>query len=87
MAAKIRNQSKLLTHLNLGEDPLKVYYNNVKTGDTTNREGVAARIYWRTMFGKDFSRDRFGLTPNDMLNYGYAILRANVTRKPGGTVI
>lgn len=78
--SKIQNQSNLLTLLNLGVDPLKTYYSSIKSGDSTNREGVAARIYWKKLFGKEFTRDRYGNPPNNMLNYGYAILRANVAR-------
>lgn len=78
--SKIQNQSNLLTLLNLGVDPLKTYYSSIKSGDSTNREGVAARIYWKKLFGKELTRDRYGNPPNNMLNYGYAILRANVAR-------
>lgn len=78
--AKIRNQSGLLTKIGCGDDPLKLYYANVKYGDTTNREGLAAKVYWHSLFGKEFLRDRFGDAPNNMLNFGYAILRANVAK-------
>ena len=55
-------------------------YKNVKSGDIDNREGIAARIYWRELFGQDFYREREGPPPNNLLNYGYAILRAAVAR-------
>ncbi len=77
---KIRNQSNLLSKLGKDGDMLKVFYCNVKSGDSDNREGAAARIYWKLLFGNSFSRDRDGLPPNNLLNYGYAILRAAVTR-------
>ena len=35
-----------------------------------NREGVAAKIYWKTLLGKDFIRDRYGEPPKSFLNYG-----------------
>lgn len=59
---------------------LKSLAGDVKSGDTSNREGHAAKIYWQNIFGPGFKRDRFGMPPNPTLNYGYAILRAAVAR-------
>lgn len=78
--AKVRNQAELLNRVGQDGDVLKPYYMNVKSGDTDNREGAAARIYWSMLFGKTFKRNREGEPPNMMLNYGYAILRAAVAR-------
>ncbi len=78
--SKIKNQSNLLKKLDKDGDILRPYYQNVKSGDTDNREGAAARLYWNLMFDNGFIRDRNGSCPNDMLNYGYSILRAAVTR-------
>lgn len=78
--SKIRNQAVLLNKLGLDGDILKPYYMNVLSGDSDNREGAAARIYWQQMFGKHFVRNREGCYPNSMLNYGYTVLRAAVTR-------
>ena len=78
--SKIRNQAVLLNKLGLDGDILKPYYMNVLSGDSDNREGSAARIYWQQMFGKHFVRNREGCYPNSMLNYGYTVLRAAVTR-------
>ncbi|MBQ7550122.1 MAG: type II CRISPR-associated endonuclease Cas1 [Bacteroidales bacterium] len=77
---KIRNQSALLEKLGYGNDPLHRYHTQVKSGDSTNREGAAAKIYWQMLFGKQFIRDRIGTPPNNLLNYGYAILRSSVAR-------
>lgn len=77
---KIHNQSLLLQKLGKGDDVLSKYHKNVKSGDTTNREALAAAAYWKLLLGKDFIRDRYGSCPNDMLNYGYAILRSVVSR-------
>ena len=77
---KIMNQSLLLEKLNFGHDLLKPYYTNVKAGDTSNREGIAAKIYWKKLFGKDFVRDRIGDAPNNLLNYGYTLLRSFTAR-------
>lgn len=78
--AKIRNQAALLNKLGKDGDKLKPYYTNVKSGDSDNREGVAAKIYWNELFGTDFIRSREGIEPNNMLNYGYTLLRAAVAR-------
>ena len=78
--AKIRNQSALLQKLGRDGSKLKPYYMNVKSADADNREGIAAKIYWSELFGTDFIRSRDGLPPNNLLNYGYTILRAAVTR-------
>lgn len=77
---KIRNQASLLDKLGLDGKILKPYYMNVLSGDSDNREGAAAKIYWQQMFGKQFIRNRNGYYPNSILNYGYTILRAAVTR-------
>lgn len=77
---KIKNQSLLLNKVGKDGGVLKPYYLNVKSGDSDNREGAAAREYWRLLFDDGFKREREGLPPNGMLNYGYTILRAAVTR-------
>lgn len=77
---KIRNQAALLNKLGLDGNALKPYYMNVLSGDSDNREGAAAKIYWQQMFGEQFIRNRNGRYPNSILNYGYTILWAAVTR-------
>lgn len=83
--AKIRNQAALLHKLGRDGDKLKPYYMNVKSGDADNREGSAARIYWSELFGRQFVRAREGIAPNNLLNYGYTILRAAVARSLMGS--
>lgn len=83
--AKIRNQAALLNKLGKNGERLKPYYTNVKSGDVDNREGVAAKIYWSELFGEDFIRTREGVEPNNMLNYGYTLLRAAVARSLMGS--
>lgn len=78
--AKIRNQAALLKKLGKDGDKLKPYYTNVKSGDSDNREGIAAKIYWNELLGNDFVRHRDGTEPNSLLNYGYTLLRAAVAR-------
>lgn len=83
--AKIRNQAALLRKLGKDADKLKPYYTNVKSGDADNREGIAAKIYWTELFGREFIRMREGAEPNNLLNYGYTILRAAVARSLMGS--
>lgn len=83
--AKIRNQAALLNKLGLDGDKLKPYYANVKSGDADNREGIAAKIYWSELFGSGFVRLRDGAEPNNLLNYGYTLLRAAVARSLMGS--
>lgn len=78
--AKIRNQAALLNKLEKDGDILRPYYQNVKSGDSDNREGIAAKLYWNNLFGSDFVRHREGKVPNNLLNYGYTLLRAAVAR-------
>ncbi len=83
--AKIRNQAALLRTLGKDGDKLKPYYMHVKSGDADNREGIAAKIYWSELFGSDFVRSREGEAPNNLLNYGYTLLRAAVARSLMGS--
>ena len=78
--AKIRNEAALLNKVGQEGDRLKQYYQNVKSGDADNREGIAARIYFSGLFGESFLRDRTVPGINALLNYGYAILRAATAR-------
>lgn len=78
--AKIKNQSNVLSSIGINSDILKGFFANVKSGDSDNREGIAARVYWKKLFGEGFKREREGLPPNSLLNYGYSILRAATAR-------
>lgn len=80
---KIRNQASVLQRYR--SEPAKnmlVWASEVKSGDSDNLEGRAAVFYWKTLFGMvpGFVRDREGVSPNNLLNYGYALLRAVVAR-------
>lgn len=81
--AKIENQSAVLLHC-VGEESrcMKVWANEVRSGDPDNLEARAAAYYWKTLFAhiEGFTRDRDGVYPNNLLNYGYAILRAVIAR-------
>lgn len=81
--AKIINQAILLQKIT-GKKVLNMIRlaENVRSGDADNMEARAAAYYWKHVFPdiEDFYRDRNGVPPNNMLNYGYAILRAVVAR-------
>lgn len=83
--AKIRNQAALLQKLNKKSIPLKAIAKTVKSGDSDNREGFAARLYWMELMDRSFIRDRYGEPPNPFLNYGYILLRSAVARALAGS--
>lgn len=78
----INQQSVLRKHTNVECRCMQVWANNVKSGDTENVEAKAAAFYWRNIFPNipNFVRGREEAPPNNLLNYGYAILRAVVAR-------
>lgn len=78
---KIENQALVLKELEYYDSykELKLISNKVLYGDSTNMEAVAAAIYFKTIFGKDFSRKNADLY-NSCLNYGYAIVRGMISR-------
>jgi len=78
--AKIKNQAALLKKLNKPTGALPALATSVLSNDSSNREGTAAREYWKQLFGAGFIRDRYGAPPNPFLNYGYILLRAAVAR-------
>lgn len=80
--AKIENQALLLKAERAGNNYLLKLASTVKSGDPTNNEAKAAMYYWKHLFPDflNFRRDRYGVPPNNLLNYGYAILRALVAR-------
>jgi len=82
---KIKNQSALLQYTGRENTPMEYYAAKVLSGDTDNREGVAAAYYWKHLFDFDFKRERFGEFPNLFFNYGYIILRAAVARALSGS--
>src|SRR5690554_5481411 len=82
VTVKIENQAHHLA--SRGKNNLKLlrWAKQVKSGDNNNREAIAAASYFQTLFEKvpDFSRNQKGVPPNNLLNYGYAILRAITAR-------
>jgi CRISPR-associated protein Cas1 len=81
---KIINQCSVLQYLQKDEgviQKLKGYAKDVTFGDETNREGLAAKLYFNELFGSEFRRKRDAVdSVNAALNYGYIILRACFAR-------
>ncbi len=85
---KIYNQAMVLHETNgTTVKNMLAWVGDVKSGDSDNLEARAAAYYWRNLFPDigDFSRDRDGIPPNNLLNYGYAILRAVIARSLVGS--
>lgn len=80
--AKVDNQSKLLSFYLPDENYLQQIAKNIRSGDADNAEATAAAYYWQRLFPPiwQFYRKREGAPPNNLLNYGYAILRALTAR-------
>lgn len=80
--AKINNQSSVLKKWNINNKLLINLASDVKSGDSTNSEAVAAAYYWQNLLPAtwQFFRKREGPPPNNLLNYGYAIIRASMAR-------
>lgn len=79
---KIYNQNEVMYHYTKNKErylQIKSYIDQVSLGDETNREGHAAKVYFNTLLGNDFTRNK-DCIENAMMNYGYAIIRAYISR-------
>ena len=76
---KIKNQSAVLSYFGK-ENPLRDIAKYVLSGDTDNKEGYAAKLYFKSLFGVNFVRNRELDGVNAFLNYGYAVLRSALAR-------
>ena len=87
VVAKIRNQAALLKWRDVKHDNMLYWAESVKSGDSENHEARAAAYYWQNLFPEEafFTRDPDGQAPNNLLNYGYAILRAITARSLVGS--
>ena len=81
---KIDNQMAVLDRYSLSLDTIELMEDLRKTIqplDIENHEGIAAKVYFKALFGRDFLRDREEGDPvNNALNYGYSIIRALMAR-------
>lgn len=80
VAAKIAWQHFALATIGVSSAALERMSRSVKSGDPNNLEAQAARLYWRAFMGPDFRRDVGLQGANQMLNYGYTVLRAATCR-------
>ncbi|MGE0079507.1 MAG: type II CRISPR-associated endonuclease Cas1 [Bacteroidales bacterium] len=82
--AKIQNQAALLKSIGVDVEPMLYWSRSVRSGDPDNYEGRAAAFYWKNIFDGHtndiFTRGRYDDEPNNLLNYGYAVLRAVIAR-------
>lgn len=79
---KIREQARFLEERDYETEAKQLFgiISEVRSGDTTNREAQAARLYFAALFGSDFSRE-LEIPLNAALNYGYAVLLSMVNRE------
>lgn len=78
---KITNQANLLNKMGLCEsDELYEYVRQTKDGDITNREGFAAKVYFKALFGHSFRRD-METDVNFGLDYGYSVLLSSFSKE------
>lgn len=96
---KLFNQAQVLQSRNNSTNYLHALSKQVKSGDTENLEAQGAAYYWKNLFqyslckentnreahSRHFIRSRDGEAPNNLFNYGYAILRACVARSLVGS--
>ena len=81
VVSKIENQAQHFLERGKNALRLKRYAKQVRSGDMNNEEALAAAFYFQNLFDlPEFSRNQKGMPPNNLLNYGYAILRAIAAR-------
>lgn len=79
---KIENSIRVLEMTSKEEFPiskLSDYSSEIVDGDIKNREGLAAKMYFRSLFGSDFIRF-YDDNINAALNYGYTIIASAIIR-------
>lgn len=77
---KINNQADCLRFNNkIGYDKMMKYAENVSSGDLNNMEATASVLYFKSLFGDEFTREKDCII-NSCLNYAYAIVRALICR-------
>ncbi|WP_026750927.1 type II CRISPR-associated endonuclease Cas1 [Sediminibacterium sp. C3] len=85
--AKIYNQAIVLNKWQIPNQLMINLAQKVKSGDSDNHEAQASAHYWKNIFPPawQFFRHREGPPPNNLLNYGYAIIRATMARALAGS--
>lgn len=80
---KILNQAACLEYsTGVRHENMAIWSSKVRSGDPDNLEARAAAYYWKNLFPAfpGFIRGRDGFPPNNLLDYGYAILRGVIAR-------
>jgi CRISP-associated protein Cas1 len=81
ISSKITNQAGLLKEKGIPMRKMELWAKEVTSGDALNHEARAAVYYWKNLIQiENFTRGQKGIPPNNLLNYGYAILRALTAR-------
>ncbi|OAZ04559.1 type II CRISPR-associated endonuclease Cas1 [Flavobacterium succinicans] len=81
ISVKISNQAGLLKEKGIPCRKMEIWAKEVTSGDAGNHESRAAVFYWQNLIKvENFTRGQKGVPPNNLLNYGYAILRAITAR-------
>jgi CRISP-associated protein Cas1 len=82
VGVKISNQGHFFKSIGKPSKYFQELTVSVRSGDSENNEAKAAVYYWRHLFPDflEFKRERYGPPPNNLLNYGYAIVRAMTAR-------
>lgn len=81
ISAKISNQAGLLKEKGIPMRKMELWAKEVTSGDSLNHESRAAVYYWSKLIPiENFTRGQKGIAPNNLLNYGYAILRGITAR-------
>ncbi|MBE7734538.1 type II CRISPR-associated endonuclease Cas1 [Devosia faecipullorum] len=78
--SKIRMQGNILARNGQEAGAFDLLARKVRSGDPDNIEAQAARRYWKLLFGPNFNRDQDAPGINSLLNYGYTVLRATLSR-------
>ncbi len=77
---KILNQARILKNFGIERHKMLLgYLSEVELNDETNREGHSAKVYFNSLFGMDFSRDKV-CDINMALDYGYTIILSAFNR-------
>lgn len=78
---KITNQANCLKLFKRNEyEKMMALIKQVNSGDSGNIESVAAVLYFKSLFGRDFKRSDDNIF-NAAMNYGYSIIRSLIARQ------
>ncbi|MHB9070951.1 MAG: type II CRISPR-associated endonuclease Cas1 [Sedimentisphaerales bacterium] len=79
--AKISHQAKIVKDNTQIYKALTILISQVRSGDPDNIEARASKLFWGAYIQSiEFRRDADGKPPNNLLNYGYMVVRAAVAR-------